>query len=136
MLKITIDHTSLTLSPQKQISLETEDHISGSQELEHQTSLFDVPKSSDIVLDTVITTQDLHLDVEGMHVGAYPDDNITNLRVPEVFTLALETISSISIVHNAEEEMPSQAKGAVDDTHAKIIGLIHRLSSNSITGSQ
>ena len=74
------------------------------------------------MLYTVITTQDLHLDVEGMHVGAYPDDNITNLRVPEVFTSTLENISSTRIVHNAEEELSSKAQKAVDDTHAKQLG--------------
>ena len=95
------------------------DHTSGSQDLEHQISLLDVPISSDKVLDTVITTQDLHFDVEGLHDGSDPDDNIANLRVPTVFTSALETETSKNIIHNAEEEMLSQDKGVVDDTHAK-----------------
>ena len=100
MSKIFSEHTTLTISPTKQISLETEEHISVSQELEHQTSLFDVPRLSDIVLDIVLTTLDLHLDVEGMHIGAYSDDNLTNLRVSEVFTSTLENISSTCIDNN------------------------------------
>ena len=83
----------------------TEDHTSGSQVLEHQDILLDVPTSSDTMHDTMLTTQDLHQDVEGLHVGADPDDNTTNLRVPEVLTSALETSTSKSIIQNVEEEM-------------------------------
>ena len=79
----------------------TEDHTSGSQAFEHQDSFLDVPISSDTVHDIVLTTQDLHQDVEGLHAGADPDDNTTNLRVPEVLTSALETTTSKSIIHNA-----------------------------------
>ena len=117
--KIFSEHTTLIISPIKQIFLEIEEHIFVSHEFKHQTSLFDVPNSSDTVHDIVLTTHDLHSDIEGMNVGAYPDDNITNLRVPEFFTSSMENISSTSIVHNVEEEMSSQDKGDVDDTHAK-----------------
>ena len=57
--------------------------------------------------------------LRGLHAGADPDENTTNLRVPEVLTLPIETITSKSIIHNVEVEMPSQAKGDVDDIHAK-----------------
>ena len=53
--------------------------------------LIDVPISSDIVHDTMLTTKDLHQNVEELHVGADPDDNTTNSRVPEVFTSTLKT---------------------------------------------
>ena len=120
--KIHSTNTILSESTTPQISLETGDHSIGSQEFEHQDTLLDVPISSDTVHDTVLTTQDLHQNVEGLHVGADPDDNTTNSRVPEVFTSALETSISKSIIHNAEEEMPSHAKRDVDDIHAKQLG--------------
>ena len=44
------------------------------------------------------------------------------MRVPKVLTSALETDTSKSIIHNTEEEMPSHAKGAVDHTHAYLLG--------------
>ena len=122
MPKISSEHTTLSQSITTNISLETEDHTSGSQDFEHQDYILDVPISSDTVHDTVLTTQDLHLDVEGLHAGADPDENITHLRVPEVLTSSLETDFSKIIIHNVEEEMPSHAKGDVDDIHAKQLG--------------
>ena len=98
--KISSKHTILSQSTTSNISLAFEDHTSGSQDFEHQASILDVPISSDIVHDTVLTTQDLYPDVEGLHVGADPDDNTTNLRVLEVLTSALETTTSKSIIHN------------------------------------
>ena len=101
--KIHSTTTTLSESTNLNIYLATEDHTSGSQDLQHQDILLDVPTSSDTLHDTMLTTQDLHQDVEGLHVGADPDDNTTNLRVPEVLISALETSTSKSIIHNAEE---------------------------------
>ena len=105
--KITSEHTILPQSPSTNIILELEDQIPGSQFIKHHSSLIDVPISSDTVLDTVLTTHDLHLDVEGLDDGADPDDNTTNLRVSEVLTSALENETFKSIINNAEEEMLS-----------------------------
>ena len=100
----------------------TGDQTSVSQDFENQDFLFDVPISSDTVHDNVLTTQDLHQDVEGLYVGANPDDNTINLRVPEFFTSSLETSTSKSIIQNVDEEIPSRAMRDVDDTHAKQLG--------------
>ena len=81
-----------------------------------------MPRSSDIVLDIVLTTQDLQHDVEEMHVGAYSNDNTTNSRVPYILTSALEQSVSKRIIHNVEDEMPSHAKRDVDNTHANKLG--------------
>ena len=67
--KITSEHTILPQSPSTNISLELEDHIPGSQSIEHQCSLIDVVTSSNIVLDTVLTTQNLHFDIEDCMLG-------------------------------------------------------------------
>ena len=53
--------------------------------------------------ETALTTHDLHLDVEGLHAGADPDDNITNLRVSKILTSALEIDTFKSIIQNAEK---------------------------------
>ena len=82
MPKIPFIHTIPLESTTSKISLTTGDHSSDSQAFEHQDSFLDVSPSSDIVHDTVLTTQDLQHDVEGLHVGEDPDDNTTNLRVP------------------------------------------------------
>ena len=98
--------------------METGDNSIGSQEFEHQDTLLDVPISS----DTVLTTHDLHQNVEVTECWADPDDNSSNSRVPEVFTSAIKTSISKSIIHNVEEEMPSQDKRDVDDIHVKQLG--------------
>ncbi|MGI4673558.1 hypothetical protein ACR2XN_29270, partial [Klebsiella pneumoniae] len=67
------------------------------------------------MLETVLTTQEPHLDGEGMHVGAYPDDTITTTRVPEVFTSPLveenqveEPPSPSTIINNVTRDISSQ----------------------------
>ncbi|MGI4673491.1 hypothetical protein ACR2XN_28910, partial [Klebsiella pneumoniae] len=71
------------------ISLEPVIQETESHGIDHQESILDEPISSDIVHDTVLTTQNPHLDGEGMQAGASPNDTIPTTRVPEVFTSPL-----------------------------------------------
>ena len=117
-----IPQTLFSQNTTPKISFETGDHSIGSQEFEHQDTLLYVPISSDTVHDTLLTTHELHQNVEGLHAGADPDDNTTNSRVPEVVTSSLDTSISKTIIHNAEVEMSSQDRRDVDDIHDKQLG--------------
>ena len=64
------------------------------------------PKSSDLVHDTLLTTQEPHLVGQEMHAGAYSNDTNKNMEDSPVFTGDSVPNSPISQV---ELEVPSQA---------------------------
>ena len=66
------------------------------------------PISSDLVHDTLLTTQDPHLVGQGMHAGAYPNDTNTNTEASPVLTGDSVQNSPISFM---ELEVPSQVSG-------------------------
>ncbi|KAK1355880.1 hypothetical protein POM88_049136 [Heracleum sosnowskyi] len=86
LLKSNLNPTSLSDSSTK-ISSEQESHSHDNLALDQsQSSPVIEPTSSDMVLDTVLTTQDPHSVGQGMHAEAYPNDTNTNMEDSPVFT--------------------------------------------------
>ncbi|KAK1404414.1 hypothetical protein POM88_004019 [Heracleum sosnowskyi] len=84
--KSSLNPTSLSDSSIK-ISSEQESHSNDNLAFDQsQFSHVIEPFSSDMVHDTVLTTQEPHLVGQGMHAGAYPNDTNTNMEDSPVFT--------------------------------------------------
>ncbi|KAK1394471.1 hypothetical protein POM88_013527 [Heracleum sosnowskyi] len=84
--KSNLNPTSLSDSSTK-ISSAQESHSHDNLVLDQsQSSPVIEPTSSDMVLDTVLTTQDPHSVGQGMHTEAYPNDTNTNMEDSPVFT--------------------------------------------------
>ncbi|KAK1365721.1 hypothetical protein POM88_041282 [Heracleum sosnowskyi] len=81
-----LNPTSLSDSSIK-ISSEQESHSNDNLAFDQsQFSPVIEPISSDMVHDTMLTTQDPHLVGQGMHAGAYPNDTNKNMEDSPVFT--------------------------------------------------
>ncbi|KAK1379297.1 hypothetical protein POM88_026041 [Heracleum sosnowskyi] len=84
--KSNLNPTSLSDSSIK-ISSEQESHSNDNLAFDQsQFSPVIEPISSDMVHDTMLTTQEPHLVGQGMHAGAYPNDTNTNMEDSPVFT--------------------------------------------------
>ncbi|KAK1356458.1 hypothetical protein POM88_049714 [Heracleum sosnowskyi] len=84
--KSNLNPTSLSDSFIK-ISSEQESHSNDNLAFDQsQFSPVLEPISSDMVHDTMLTTQEPHLVGQGMHAGAYPNDTNTNMEDSLVFT--------------------------------------------------
>ncbi|KAK1376045.1 hypothetical protein POM88_032238 [Heracleum sosnowskyi] len=86
LLKFNPHHTSLPESTSN-ISSQQISHSHDFSEIDQsQSNTVIEPTSSDMVHDTVLTTQEPHLVGQGMHAGAYPNDTNTNMEDSPVFT--------------------------------------------------
>lgn len=79
-----------------QISSKTVEPIPQSND--HQYYILDEPQSSDMVHDTTLTTQGLHLDGQKMYAGACSNDIIPTTEALEFFTLTFVDVDSPSIM--------------------------------------
>ncbi|KAK1399488.1 hypothetical protein POM88_009351 [Heracleum sosnowskyi] len=111
--KSNLNPTSLSDSSTK-ISSEQESHSHDNLALDQsQSSPVIEPTSSDMVLDTVLTTQDPHSVGQGMHAEAYPNDTNTNMEDSPVFTG--DSVPNSPILRDVE--MSSQTNRADVVTH-------------------
>ncbi|KAK1379317.1 hypothetical protein POM88_026061 [Heracleum sosnowskyi] len=111
--KSNLNPTSLSDSSTK-ISSAQESHSHDNLVLDQsQSSPVIEPTSSDMVLDTVLTTQDPHSVGQGMHAEAYPNDTNINMEDSPVFTG--DSVPNSPILRNVE--LSSQTYRADVVTH-------------------
>ncbi|KAK1360059.1 hypothetical protein POM88_044533 [Heracleum sosnowskyi] len=113
LLKSSLHHTSLPESTSN-ISSPQVGHSHDLSVLDQSQSKTVIePNSSDMVHDTVLTTQDPHLVGQGMHAGAYPNDTNKNIEGSPVLTGDSMPNSPFLL----DMDLPSQAHGDAVVTH-------------------
>ena len=145
MPTLNLNHPTSTSSP----LISTPEPIVRSNAYEvadHQESISPgEPKSSDIVYETVLSTQEPNLDGEGIHIGVYPNDTITNTGLSRVFTSdpLIEGIVTppTGVIRDPVETMSSQTLGNLGDLHTMQMAspressVIQRLSPREINAT-